>query len=97
MLLGADAMISGDRPLPESFSQTAVSMGLKVTESTRFGSMISAAAKDGAAVAARQSVLSDVKAVAAPYPLRGTLEARNDKGERVAARGAGEARRGVCR
>ena len=42
---GADAMISGDRPLPETFAQTAAAMGLKVTESSRFGSMISAAAK----------------------------------------------------
>jgi hypothetical protein len=42
VLLGADAMISGDRPLPETFAQTAAAMGLKVTESSRFGSMISA-------------------------------------------------------
>jgi putative ABC transport system permease protein len=83
VLLGADAMISGDRPLPETFAQTAAAMGLKVTESSRFGSMISAAAKDAASATARQSVLADVKAVAAPYPLRGTLEARDARGERV--------------
>ena len=42
VLLGADAMISGDRPLPEAFTQQALAMGLKTTESTRFGSMVSA-------------------------------------------------------
>ena len=81
VLLGADAMISGDRPLPETFTQQAVAMGLKVTDSTRFGSMVSAPAKDGGT--ARDSVLSDVKAVAALYPLRGQIEARDGKGERV--------------
>ena len=81
VLLGADAMISGDRPLPETFAQQAVAMGLKVTDSTRFGSMVSAPAKDGGT--AKDSVLSDVKAVAAPYPLRGQIEARDGKGERV--------------
>ena len=40
VLLGADAMISGDRPLPASLAEQARAMGLKVTESTRFGSMV---------------------------------------------------------
>jgi putative ABC transport system permease protein len=81
VLLGADAMISGDRPLPDSFAQQAIAMGLKVTESTRFGSMVSTAAKDGSA--GKEAVLSDVKSVNSPYPLRGTIEVRDTKGERI--------------
>jgi putative ABC transport system permease protein len=75
VLLGADAMISGDRPLPENFAEQARAMGLQVTQSTRFGSMVSTAGKD--------SVLSDVKSVSSPYPLRGAIEIRNAAGERV--------------
>ncbi len=74
VLLGADAMISGDRPLPQNFAEQARAMGLKVTESTRFGSMVSAANKD--------AVLSDVKSVTSPYPLRGSIEIRDSAGER---------------
>lgn len=81
VLLGADAMISGDRPLPPGFATQAVAMGLRVTESTRFGSMVSTPTPTGGT--AKDSVLSDVKAVSAPYPLRGTIEVRNAKGERV--------------
>ncbi|HNY47023.1 MAG TPA: ABC transporter permease, partial [Casimicrobium sp.] len=46
VLLGADVMISGDRPLPENFTAQAVALGLKVTQSTRFGSMVSATSRD---------------------------------------------------
>ena len=81
VLLGADAMISGDRPLPESFTQQALAMGLKITDSTRFGSMVSAPAKVGGV--AKDSALSDVKAVSSPYPLRGDIEVRGVNGERV--------------
>jgi putative ABC transport system permease protein len=49
VLLGADAMISGDRPLPENFAEQARGMGLTVTQSTRFGSMVSTPSKDGSA------------------------------------------------
>jgi putative ABC transport system permease protein len=81
VLLGADAMISGDRALPETFAQQAAAMGLRVTESIRFGSMVSTPAKDG--TSGKESVLSDVKSVASPYPLRGSIEIRNSSGERV--------------
>ena len=80
VLLGADAMISGDRPLPPAFAEAARAFGLTTTESTRFGSMVSVPVRDGGEV---RSVLADVKAVAAPYPLRGTLEARGPTGARV--------------
>jgi putative ABC transport system permease protein len=69
VLLGADAMISGDRELSPEFALQAKSFGLRVTESTRFGSMVSNKAGGDAA-------LSDVKAINAPYPLRGTIETR---------------------
>ena len=81
VLLGADAMISGDRPLPPDFAAQAAAMGLRITESTRFGSMVRAHSAAGGS--AKESVLSDVKAVSAPYPLRGTIEVRDAKGERV--------------
>ena len=81
VLLGADAMISGDRPLPENFAEQARTMGLRVTKSTRFGSMVSTPAQVG--TAGKDSVLSDVKSVTSPYPLRGTIEVRNSAGERV--------------
>jgi putative ABC transport system permease protein len=70
VLLGADAMISGDRPLPEDYAMQAKALGLRVTESIRFGSMVSKKAGSG------DAVLSDVKAVNAPYPLRGVIEVR---------------------
>ena len=50
VLLGADAMISGDRPLPPSLTEEATARGLRTTLSTRFGSMV-AAVRDGAAAA----------------------------------------------
>lgn len=81
VLLGADVMISGDRPLPENFTTQAVSLGLKVTQSTRFGSMVSAPSKD--TPLGKDSALTDVKAVNAPYPLRGSIEVRNAAGDRV--------------
>ena len=85
VLLGADAMISGDRPLPASLAEQARAMGLRVTESTRFGSMVSTTAKAPTAdgVAGKDAVLSDVKSVTSPYPLRGAIEIRNSDGKRV--------------
>ena len=81
VLLGADAMISGDRPLPASLAEQARAMGLRVTESTRFGSMVSTPSNDG--TAGKDSVLSDVKSVTSPYPLRGAIEIRDSEGKRV--------------
>jgi putative ABC transport system permease protein len=69
VLLGSDAMISGDRALSADLAVQAKALGLRVTESTRFGSMVSTKASGDAA-------LSDIKAIAAPYPLRGSIEAR---------------------
>jgi putative ABC transport system permease protein len=73
VLLGADVVISGDRELPRLLPEEAGRYGLKTTESIRFGSMV-AAQNNGANRGA--AALSDVKAVSAPYPLRGAIEVR---------------------
>ncbi len=70
LLLGADVLISGDRPLPETFAAEAGKRGLVVTPALKFNSMVQRARADGAGGGA---VLADVKAVAPGYPLRGTI------------------------
>ena len=69
ILLGADLMISGDRPLPDSFADEAARDGLVTTPAIRFNSMVQLA--DAGANAS--AVLTDVKAVTAGYPLRGAV------------------------
>jgi putative ABC transport system permease protein len=68
LLLGADLMISGDHPLPDAFADEAQRRGLVVSPAIRFNSMVQLA-RPGAG----NAVLTDVKAVAAPYPLRGAI------------------------
>ena len=68
LLLGADLLISGDRPLPPLYADTARARGLTTTPVVRFNSMVQRA--DGGAATA---VLTDVKAVTDGYPLRGTV------------------------
>ena len=63
-LLGADLVISGDRPLDTAFAVEADRRGLKVAQMLRFPSMT---AGNG------QSVLAEVKVVTDGYPLRGEL------------------------
>ena len=69
LLLGADLMISGDRPLPSSFADEARRRGLATSPAIRFNSMVQAAD----APASGAAVLTDVKAVAEGYPLRGAI------------------------
>ncbi|NDP43389.1 MAG: ABC transporter permease, partial [Aromatoleum sp.] len=69
LLLGADVLISGDRPLPDSFAAEARRRGLAATPVLKFNSMVQRAGADAAAGA----VLADVKAVAPGYPLRGAI------------------------
>jgi putative ABC transport system permease protein len=78
VLLGADVLVGGDRPLPDTFAQEANKRGLTTTTSIRFGSMVShPTATDSA------PVLSDVKAVNAGYPLRGAIRVREgESGEK---------------
>jgi len=70
LLLGADVLISGDRPLPEIYAAEAGKRGLVSTPALKFNSMVQRA---GADVAASGAVLADVKAVAPGYPLRGAI------------------------
>jgi putative ABC transport system permease protein len=68
LLLGADLLISGDRPLPADFEQEAHRRGLATTPAVRFNSMVQPA---GGVVS--NAVLTDVKAVTSGYPLRGSV------------------------
>jgi len=70
LLLGADVLISGDRPLPDAYAAEAGRRGLVVTPALKFNSMVQRARADGASSG---SVLADVKAVAPRYPLRGAI------------------------
>jgi putative ABC transport system permease protein len=66
LLLGADLMVSGDRPLPEQYAQEATARGLATVPVIRFNSMVQPPGGSDA-------ILADVKAVGAGYPLRGAL------------------------
>jgi len=79
LLLGADVLISGDRPLPDAYADEAKRRGLVATPALKFNSMVHREEADASAGA----VLADVKAVAAGYPLRGAItlvEAQNPDG-----------------
>jgi putative ABC transport system permease protein len=65
LLLGADLMLSADRPLPPDFAREAQARGLATVPVVRFNSMVQAPGSD--------AVLADVKAVGAGYPLRGAV------------------------
>ena len=67
-LLGADLMVSGDRPLPDRYATQATGIGLATSPEIRFNSMVSAAGDANA-----DTVLTDVKAVSDGYPLRGAI------------------------
>lgn len=71
LLLGADLMISGDRPLPDAFAERARAEGFATTPVIRFNSMVQTA--DAAAASSTVAILTDVKAVGAGYPLRGSV------------------------
>jgi putative ABC transport system permease protein len=67
LLLGADALVSGDRSLPDNFAREARRRGLATSPAIRFNSMIQ---KSGAG---DDAVLANVKAVGPGYPLRGAV------------------------
>ena len=69
VLLGADLLVSGDRPLPDEFAREARARGLAVVPAIRFNSMVQPAERAGGG----DAVLADVKAVGAGYPLRGAI------------------------
>jgi putative ABC transport system permease protein len=66
LLLGADLMVSADRPLPPDYAREAATRGLATVPVIRFNSMVQPAGGSDA-------VLADVKAVGATYPLRGAV------------------------
>ena len=70
LLLGADIMISGDRPLPATLTETASRSGLATTPVIRFNSMVP---PPPGAPADASAILTDVKAVGEGYPLRGSI------------------------
>src|SRR5215218_1563845 len=67
LLLGADVMISGDRPLPGTFADEAQKRGIATTPVLKFNSMVQ---KANAPAGESSAVLADVKAIAPGYPLR---------------------------
>jgi putative ABC transport system permease protein len=69
VLLGADLLLSADRPLPASLEQEARARGLAAVPAIRFNSMVSPIG----AASTIDPVLADVKAVGAGYPLRGAI------------------------
>jgi putative ABC transport system permease protein len=70
LLLGADLMIAGDRPLPADFDAQAKQRGLRTAPVIRFNSMVP---PPPGAPAEASAILSDVKAVSEGYPLRGAI------------------------
>jgi putative ABC transport system permease protein len=70
-LLGGDAVVLSDHPLPPAFAQAARARGLVVSETLAFQSMARAPAAQGGA-----AKLAAVKAVDAAYPVRGAIDVR---------------------
>ena len=68
LLLGADLMLSADRPLPPEFAQRSAHARTRRVPAIRFNSMV-----QPSEAKASDAVLADVKAVGAGYPLRGAI------------------------
>ena len=75
-LIGADLVVSGDRPMPDLFAGEAVSRGLATAGAATFPSMASLNGK---------SHLAGFKAVTGSYPLRGALRVAPDRNKPDAA------------
>jgi len=71
-LIGADFVLSSDRPIPASFAEEAARQGLRVARATNFPSMSSLGEK---------SHLAGFKAVSTGYPLRGTVRVAPDRNQ----------------
>ncbi|MEO8155060.1 MAG: FtsX-like permease family protein [Rhizobacter sp.] len=74
-LLGGDAIVASDQPLPPAFVDKARSLGLKTASTAGFPSMGRAPEDKGGA-----SKLVAVKSVTDAYPLRGALRLANAPG-----------------
>src|SRR3989338_8791868 len=64
-LIGADLRIVSARPLPPAYRAAAQSQGLRTVESRAFLSMVAHR---------EETLLSEIQAVGAGYPLRGRIE-----------------------
>jgi len=71
-LLGGDAVLASDQPVPPAFLAEARRQGLETATTTGFPSMARAADEQGG-----QARLVTVKAVSDGYPLRGQLELKD--------------------
>jgi putative ABC transport system permease protein len=69
-LIGADLIVSADRPLPDAYAAAARDAGLSLATSAAFPSMVSLGDK---------AQLAGFKAVSPGYPLRGRLRAAPDR------------------
>jgi len=69
-LLGADLVVVSDKPIAGPFTQAAQRMGLSTTAAVRFPSMTQFAGR---------TLLTEVKALAPAYPLRGKLRIRSSE------------------
>lgn len=67
-LLGGDAVVVGDQPVPDEFEARAVKLGLRVARTSVMASMARAPDEKGG-----ESRLAAVKAVSGAHPLRGHL------------------------
>jgi putative ABC transport system permease protein len=70
-MLGGDAVVLSDKPLPPAFVQAAQARGLVIGQAANFPSMARAGAAQGGVAR-----LAAIKAVDAAYPLRGTISVR---------------------
>jgi len=75
-LLGADLVLTWDRPIQKNFEEQAKRLGLRVTRTLKFPSMV---------LHAELGQLTEIKAVAEGYPLRGDLRATTPSGVSVTA------------
>ncbi|MEP7073733.1 MAG: ABC transporter permease, partial [Nitrosospira sp.] len=71
-LLGADLIVFADHPLSPHYAEEAKRLGLAVSTALKFPSM---------AAKGESSLLTEIKAVTAGYPLRGDLRISEDFGE----------------
>ena len=70
-LLGADLVVVSDIPIADRFGREAQRLGLSTTAAVRFPSMTQFAGR---------TLLTEVKAIAPGYPLRGKLRIRSSEG-----------------
>ncbi|MDN5836171.1 MAG: FtsX-like permease family protein, partial [Nitrosospira sp.] len=76
-LLGADLIIFADHPLPRHYGDKAQRLGLAVSTAIKFPSM---------AAKGETSLLTEIRAVTAGYPLRGELRISEDFGNMSSSR-----------